>query len=97
MPATKKTRTKKRAPRTPRARVNAERRAELAEEFIQYAELREQVEEKLKAARTSGDRSLFLHLRDLLDLSADAAERVDGYSLNEATDEATGELASFLR
>jgi hypothetical protein len=70
---------------------------ELTEAFSHYANLRETVAENLKAATGLGARNFWRDLLRLLDLAADAAERVEGFSLTPEADEATGEIAAFLR
>lgn len=99
MPNPKKRTTTKAARKkaAPKETLSPERLEDLKEEFIHFSNLRETVEENLKAARGLGARAFWSDLLRLLDLSADAAAHVDGFSLNPEADEATGELAAFLR
>lgn len=100
MPNPKRRNTKKAAAKksaAPTTGLASERVDELSEAFSHYANLRETVAENLKAATGLGARNFWRDLLRLLDLAADAAERVDGFSLNPEADEATGELAAFLR
>lgn len=93
MPTTKK---KKKAKRE-RDAVPAARRLELAEDFINYDELRRQVEAEILNTASNRKRAFFSQLLALLDLAADAAERVEGFSLTTDADAAVARLASFLR
>jgi hypothetical protein len=90
---TKKAAKKSAAPKT----LSRERLSELSEEFIHFSQLRETVEENLKAARGLGARRVWNDLLQLLDFAADAAESVEGYSLAGDADRAVSRLASFLR
>lgn len=95
MPTTKKKKTARRKPSPPRT-LKAERLSQLREDFAHFDNFREDAERRFAAA-TSAERSFLADVLRLLDLAADAAERVEGFSLNAEADEATGELAAFLR
>jgi hypothetical protein len=98
MPNPKKSKTKtggkkSAAPKT----LSRERLSELSEEFIHFSHLRATVEENLTNVAGLGARRVWSDLLRVLDLAADAAERVEGYDLNADADRAVEKLASFLR